>query len=73
MATPPARSAVQATSISHAVMVALMGMTPLRLMGHGATLSIVGLILAGIGFSGLALCLLVLVAVVSVDQLARRR
>ena len=38
-----ARSAVLATSLSHAVMVALMGMTPIHLMGHGATLSIVGL------------------------------
>ena len=37
-----ARRAVLATSLSHAVMVALMGMTPIHLMGHGADLTIVG-------------------------------
>ncbi|ASK66286.1 MFS transporter [Brachybacterium avium] len=38
-----ARRAVLATSLSHAVMVALMGMTPIHLMGHGADLTIVGI------------------------------
>lgn len=41
-----ARRAVLATSLSHAVMVGLMGMTPIHLMGHGATLSIVGITLS---------------------------
>ncbi|HEX7352242.1 MFS transporter [Brachybacterium sp.] len=38
-----ARSAVLAVGLSHAVMVALMGMTPIHLMGHGADLRIVGI------------------------------
>lgn len=38
-----ARRAVLATGLSHAVMVALMGMTPIHLMGHGADLTIVGI------------------------------
>ncbi|MDN5900589.1 MAG: MFS transporter [Brachybacterium sp.] len=38
-----ARRAVLATSLSHAVMVALMGMTPIHLMGHGADLTVVGI------------------------------
>ncbi|MDN6399791.1 MAG: MFS transporter [Brachybacterium sp.] len=38
-----ARRAVLATSLSHAVMVALMGMTPIHLMGHGGDLTIVGI------------------------------
>lgn len=42
-ANPGARSAVLAVALGHAVMVALMGMTPIHLMGHGGTLSIVGL------------------------------
>lgn len=40
---PAARRAVLAVALSHAVMVALMGMTPIHLMGHGGSLSIVGL------------------------------
>jgi MFS family permease len=38
-----ARRAVLAVGLSHAVMVALMGMTPIHLMGHGADLRIVGI------------------------------
>ncbi|MGO3211037.1 MAG: MFS transporter, partial [Brachybacterium sp.] len=42
-ANPTARSAVLAVALGHAVMVALMGMTPIHLMGHGGSLSIVGI------------------------------
>ena len=39
----PARRAVVIVAFSHAVMVAVMSMTPLHLTEHGATLSLVGL------------------------------
>lgn len=39
----PARRAVLTVALSHAVMVALMSMTPVHLTGHGASLSLVGL------------------------------
>lgn len=41
-----ARRAVLATGLGHAVMVALMGMTPVHLVGHGASLSLVGVTLS---------------------------
>lgn len=41
--SPPARRAVLALALSHAVMVALMAMTPVHLTGHGASLNLVGL------------------------------
>lgn len=40
---PAARRAVLVVALSHAVMVAVMSMTPVHLTSHGATLSIVGL------------------------------
>lgn len=43
---PAARRAVVSIALSHAVMVALMGMTPLHLTGHGASLTVVGLTLS---------------------------
>ncbi|MFS0703946.1 MFS transporter [Cellulomonas sp. 179-A 9B4 NHS] len=42
-ATAAARRAVLTVALSHAVMVALMSMTPVHLTGHGATLTAVGL------------------------------
>ncbi|MGX5358800.1 MFS transporter [Kocuria sp. KH4] len=39
----PARRAVLTVALGHAVMVALMSMTPVHLTGHGASLSLVGL------------------------------
>lgn len=41
--SPDARLAVLALALSHAVMVALMAMTPVHLTGHGASLNLVGL------------------------------
>lgn len=41
--SPSARRAVLTVALSHAVMVALMSMTPVHLTGHGASLSLVGL------------------------------
>ncbi|QCB94965.1 MFS transporter [Cellulomonas shaoxiangyii] len=41
--SPPARRAVLTVALSHAVMVALMSMTPVHLTGHGATMTAVGL------------------------------
>lgn len=43
---PDARRAVVTLALSHATMVALMGMTPVHLASHGASLSIVGLTLS---------------------------
>lgn len=40
---PAARRAVLIVALSHAVMVAVMSMTPVHLTSHGATLSLVGL------------------------------
>lgn len=40
--SPVARRAVLAIGLAHAVMVALMGMTPVHLLGHGATLTVIG-------------------------------
>lgn len=40
---PAARRAVLVVALSHAVMVAVMSMTPVHLTSHGATLSLVGL------------------------------
>ncbi|WP_431814285.1 MFS transporter [Kocuria sp. cx-455] len=40
---PAARQAVLIVALSHAVMVAVMSMTPVHLTSHGATLSLVGL------------------------------
>ena len=42
-ASSPARRAVLTVALSHAVMVALMSMTPVHLTLHGASLSVVGL------------------------------
>lgn len=39
---PAARRAVITIALSHAVMVSLMGMTPVHMTGHGSSLSIVG-------------------------------
>jgi MFS family permease len=41
--TPMARSALLATVTGHAVMVAVMAMTPVHLHGHGAGLTVIGL------------------------------
>ena len=41
--SPAARRAVATVALSHAVMVALMSMTPVHLTGHGASLGLVGL------------------------------
>jgi MFS family permease len=43
---PLVRLAILATALSHATMVALMAMTPVHLVLHGATLSVVGLTLS---------------------------
>lgn len=43
---PDARRAVITLALSHTTMVALMGMTPVHLASHGASLSIVGLTLS---------------------------
>lgn len=41
--TPAARRAVLTVALSHAIMVAVMSMTPVHLTSHGAALSVVGL------------------------------
>ncbi|WP_458117254.1 MFS transporter [Arthrobacter sp. D2-10] len=41
-ANPLARRATATIALSHAVMVALMGMTPVHMTGHGSTLTLVG-------------------------------
>jgi MFS family permease len=43
---PLVRLAILATALSHATMVALMAMTPVHLVHHGATLSVIGLTLS---------------------------
>lgn len=39
---PVARRSILTIALSHAVMVALMGMTPVHMTGHGSTLTIIG-------------------------------
>ena len=46
LASPPARLGLAAVAVGHAVMVAVMVMTPVHLGHHGATLTVVGVVIS---------------------------